>query len=280
MANDLNNATITGRLGKNPILKTSDRGSAYVTFSVASERESNLGGSSVITWVNITLWGADLALPVARRINKGDHVTVVGRIQSSFDREANKSFFGITAEDVQKTNIAGVQEYKDDLNNVAISGRLGRDAKYDLVGPNKDKPMLTFSVANGRETDYSEQTTWIHVVAWGPYARELSSLRSLVKGQHVTIYGSIETHLSDVKPRQIGEAEPLPTLVATKQVQGQIVATRVAINDRSNHKRAAGYGNGAESFSHYSQRSSFDRYTNEMQDDVFGSGSGSNYYLR
>lgn len=276
--NDVNQVSISGRLASQPTLKTTGRGTAYSNFLLVSSRESEQGGYNVDTWVSVTIWGEDIAVPIARRMSKEQHVTVTGRLQASYDKLRGQSFFGITAEDVQRDNFSSEAEAcQDDLNSVTIAGRLGSEAEYRLVGKNNDQPQLTFSIANSRQTDYAkEQTSWIRVVVWGDYARELSKV-NLAKGQHVTVTGRLETRqveqpisAEEAYQRQEQHLEQKPQ----RTTYGQVVASKVSVNDRTSYKRSSGYGDGAESFQHYSQHTSFDRYTGDMQTEVDGTSPG------
>lgn len=264
MANDVNQVVLSGRLGKNPALRTSAKGTPFASFSVANNRQTDFGEQT--SWFNVLVWGQELALPVSRRIAKGQHVTVVGRLETTFNKETGQSYFGLVAEDVQATTNPGKPQ---DINRVTIAGRIGREARFRLVGKNGDKPMLSFSVASSSEDDYNEKTCWVNIVVWGDYARQLSQLK-LTKGQHVTVTGYLETrHLSQSNQEQSENNQA--------QLFGQVVATHVAINDRSSFKRNSGAGNGAQQFAHSSQQTTFDRYTNETQPELAES-MGNNHW--
>jgi single-stranded DNA-binding protein len=238
MANDINAVIISGRLGKNPVLKTSAKGTPFVSFSLANNRQTDFGEQT--SWFNALAWGQELALPVSRRIAKGQHVTIVGQLETTYNKETGQHYFGLVAEDVNLTTNPGKPK---DVNRVTIAGRLGRDAEFKLVGKNADKPMLSFSIANSSEDEYSEKTCWVNVVVWEDYALELSKVK-LTRGQHVTVTGHLET-------RSVSRPDQNQTENIQRQLFGQVVASHIAVNDRSNYKRNSGAGNGAEKFAHY-----------------------------
>lgn len=240
---ELNIITLTGRIGREPQLKQTAKGSSFLSFSLANNRETEFGVQ--LSWFNVKVWGDELARALHGRLGKGDHVTVVGRIDTNYDREAGVSYLNIVAEDVQKNLTASTIK---SLNSVMIAGRLGRDPQYRQVGKAKDRPMLSFSIASSHTDDFTfaERTTWVNIVAWAEEARKLSSLK-LTKGQHVTVRGYLET-------RVVGEGEERKTF-------SQVVVERVEVNDRRGDKRHSGAGNGALPFEHYSQRTTFDRHT-------------------
>jgi single-strand DNA-binding protein len=79
---DLNSLTFSGRLGKDPEVKTVGNGNLMATFSVASTFLSGdefNGWHEETTWLNVVAWG-DNANLVKSQIKKGDHVTLVGRL--------------------------------------------------------------------------------------------------------------------------------------------------------------------------------------------------------
>ena len=243
MANDLNSCTIVGRLGRDPKLGVTGSGRAVCRFSIANNRVSEFGLET--NWFNVSVFG-DLAQTMARRLTKGQLVTVVGQVEVKRDLESGQSYNGIVAEDVQPTKSAPALNHP---NALTISGRLGGEPEYKLVGKSNNRPMLTFSIANSQSNEYSERTTWLRVVVWGEEARRIEKLK-LTKGSHLTVNGSLQS-------RSLGEGPERRNYL-------QLMATRLELNDQRNTKRNSGAGNGAESFSHFSQQTTFDRYTNEL----------------
>ncbi len=244
MANDLNQITVSGRLGRDPKLTVTSNGCPVARFSLAYQGS---GFGQQTSWLNISVFG-DLAAPTARRITKGQHVTVVGRIEAHRSAEG-KYYSGIIAEDVQKNDGPKTRE---NLNLAIVSGRLGRTPEYRLVGKKGDQPMLSFSLAVTHQDSYTweESTTWLNLVAWGEEATRLYQL-NLTKGCHLTGRGRLET-------RSIGEGEE-------RRYYSQVVLESLSVNDYSQIKRSSGQGNGAEPFAHPSQNTTFERYTNEHQ---------------
>jgi single-stranded DNA-binding protein len=123
----------------------------------------------------VTVWG-DLAAPRARQLSKGDFVTVVGRIETRYDATNSIGYLDLIAEDVAKTMPGSASG--GNQNAVTIAGRLGRDAEYRLVAKKQNVPMLTFSIANSRESAGGfERTSWLNVVVWGELATTCRSLK-------------------------------------------------------------------------------------------------------
>lgn len=97
--------TVTGRLGKDPELKTSQAGKEYVRMSVAwQERQKDRTGEWVdgpTVWLSVTAFGRQAGNIVAS-LKKGDHVTVTGRIQPELwsSDQGEQTVFTVTADSV------------------------------------------------------------------------------------------------------------------------------------------------------------------------------------
>lgn len=98
--------TMTGNLTSNPELKFTPQGVARAGFRIAcGERKKNEQGEWVdgdTTFINVTVW-RNLAENVAESLQKGDTVTVIGRLKSRTveDEERGKAtFFDVDATDV------------------------------------------------------------------------------------------------------------------------------------------------------------------------------------
>lgn len=72
----LNSFDFTGRLGKDPELRSLDGGKEVCNFSVAIDRY----GDKPTLWVDVAVWGAGAA-PCAKHLSKGSEVAVHGQIE-------------------------------------------------------------------------------------------------------------------------------------------------------------------------------------------------------
>jgi single-strand DNA-binding protein len=146
-----------------------------------------------------------------------------------------------------------------DVNQLTISGRLGRDPEIKVVG--NGNIMASFSIASTNVTvdelyGVREETTWLNVVAWGDSAQLVRG--RLKKGDHVTLVGRIS-----IRKVETGAGEGAQTRYFT-----QLVLDSYQKNDRSNTKRHSGMGNGAVKGSHPSQSTITDRFDNSLQPEV------------
>lgn len=72
------------------------------------------------------------------------------------------------------------------MNNITISGNLGRDARTNYT--TSGKFVTNFSVAvNDGKKDGQKQTLWVAVVGWGEYFEKVSEY--LKKGTYVIVSG-------------------------------------------------------------------------------------------
>lgn len=83
-----NVVVLTGRLGKNPEVKTTPSGKSVGSFSIAVDR--GYGDKKRAVWVNIEVWNKT-AEAVARLVTAGKRVTVVGELDEETwkDKEGN-----------------------------------------------------------------------------------------------------------------------------------------------------------------------------------------------
>lgn len=70
-------AVVTGKVGREPELRTTGSGKAMSKFSVASSQKK--GEEYVTTWVDVLCF-EEQASQVAERLEKGQRVTVTGRL--------------------------------------------------------------------------------------------------------------------------------------------------------------------------------------------------------
>lgn len=79
-------STVTGNVGKQPELITTKTGKPMVRFSLASTFKKE-GSEPATTWVDVTCFD-EQATVVSERVNKGDRVTVIGRMQlETYDKK-------------------------------------------------------------------------------------------------------------------------------------------------------------------------------------------------
>lgn len=71
-------ATITGNLGRDAEIKTTQSGDTICEFSVASSRRAK-GGKDETTWVKCSLWGKR-GQALSQYLTKGARVAVVGEL--------------------------------------------------------------------------------------------------------------------------------------------------------------------------------------------------------
>lgn len=83
MAGDLNRATLIGRLGKDPTIKTMNSGDKVANFSLATSESWTKNGEKVekTQWHNCVVWGK-LADIVEKYVHKGDKLLIEGAIET------------------------------------------------------------------------------------------------------------------------------------------------------------------------------------------------------
>lgn len=78
----INNATLMGRLTRDPELKTTNNGTSVVSFTIAVDRNyQNGNGERPTDFINITAWGQTAEF-VSRYFQKGDMIALAGKIQT------------------------------------------------------------------------------------------------------------------------------------------------------------------------------------------------------
>ena len=81
MARTINHATLLGRVGADPDLRSTKSGTAVVQLRLVTDRYSKSAeGQSETDWHSVVVWGKT-AEAVARYVRKGDLVHVTGRLQ-------------------------------------------------------------------------------------------------------------------------------------------------------------------------------------------------------
>jgi single-strand DNA-binding protein len=85
----INQATILGRVGRDPEVRATKDGTSVASFSVATS--TSYKGEERTEWHNLVLWGR-LADVARNYVRKGDQVCVIGQIQyrKFTDKEGNE----------------------------------------------------------------------------------------------------------------------------------------------------------------------------------------------
>ena len=94
MAGDLNRATLVGRAGKDPSIKTMNSGDKVANFSIATSESWTKNGEKVekTQWHNIVVWGK-LADIVEKYVKKGDKLLVEGAIETrEYEKDGVKKY--------------------------------------------------------------------------------------------------------------------------------------------------------------------------------------------
>lgn len=88
----MNKTTITGRLGRDPELKTGQTGAEYCTFSVAVDRrKTDKDEEKKTDWFRCVAFGKT-AVFVDKYFKKGDGIEIIGRMENSpyKDKDSDK----------------------------------------------------------------------------------------------------------------------------------------------------------------------------------------------
>ena len=131
----LNQISIIGRLGADPLVGTTESGKDWTRFDVAVNRDyKDAEGNNIPDWFQVTCWGR-LAETTREHLKKGRQVAVTGPLYISkvksdkfFDAEGNAAtmtYLGINADKVH---------YLDSPNQTRESA--------PLVEPGASKPKL------------------------------------------------------------------------------------------------------------------------------------------
>jgi len=93
MAKDLNKVMLIGRLGKDPELKFTEKGTAVCNFSLATGevyRDENGNRVEKTEWHNITAWGK-MAENIKQYLKKGSKIYCEGKLQyDSYEKDGIK----------------------------------------------------------------------------------------------------------------------------------------------------------------------------------------------
>ena len=84
----MNSIIITGRLGRDPELKTAQNGTEYTNFAVAVDRRPEKDGTKKTDWFNCTAFGK-MAAFVTTYFKKGDGIEIRGRMEDDAYQDKN-----------------------------------------------------------------------------------------------------------------------------------------------------------------------------------------------
>lgn len=92
----MNRATLVGRVGKEPEVKTTQSGKEVATFSLAtSERWKDQSGQKQerTSWHNVVCWNPGLIGVIKNYVHKGDQLLVEGSIETrSYEKNGEKRY--------------------------------------------------------------------------------------------------------------------------------------------------------------------------------------------
>lgn len=89
----MKNLTITGRVGKDAEVRTTQAGDKVATFSVAVN--DGYGDNQEAYWFDVSIWGKR-GEKVAQHINKGDSITVTGDLKKR--EKDGRTYLGLRAD--------------------------------------------------------------------------------------------------------------------------------------------------------------------------------------
>ena len=89
---DMNVIIISGRIGKDPELKTGANGTEYTSFSVAVDRRKKQDEEKKTDWFRCKAFG-QTAVFIEKYFKKGDGIEIVGRMENNQykDKETDKT---------------------------------------------------------------------------------------------------------------------------------------------------------------------------------------------
>ncbi len=148
----MNRVLLTGRLTRDPELRTTAGGKAVAQFSVASHEY--VGGKEKPEFHNVVAWDR-LAETCGRYLGKGQQVAIEGRIQTrTWDDEAGKRHWKteIVAASVEMLSGRRRKDYRAETAAQALEAQ----ANADGFSPDASEPIPDdsgFSVAAGEDED-------------------------------------------------------------------------------------------------------------------------------
>lgn len=144
----INKVILVGNVGKDPVVRYFDKGSAKATFPLAtSESYTNQQGETITSteWHNIVLWRA-LAEVAEKTVKKGSQVYIVGKIKtrSYVDKDGNNKYITEILADalmVLDKKPAGQQAGQADSARESISPEINEPPAPYQSSPEDDLPF-------------------------------------------------------------------------------------------------------------------------------------------
>lgn len=144
----MNKVICIGRLGRDPVIRTTSRGTAVASFSVACERDYN--GQKFTDWINVVAWGK-IAEAAGNMLRKGSEALISGRLgtrkytgrdnQTHYITEVTADFVGASIVEFS----ANTQNQKGDFSQFGEqepdSGNPGSPEKAMAGAPQEDIPF-------------------------------------------------------------------------------------------------------------------------------------------
>jgi single-strand DNA-binding protein len=132
MAKGLNKVMLIGRLGKDPELKYTEKGTAYCNFSLATDesyKDENGNKVDRTEWHNIVTW-RKLAEICQQYLKKGSKIFCEGKLQTdSYEKDGIKRYSTkIVMTDMSMLDSKGATEkVSDEVNKTAETGPAEED---------------------------------------------------------------------------------------------------------------------------------------------------------
>ena len=144
----INKVILVGNVGKDPVVRYFDKGTAKATFPLAtSESYTNQQGETITSteWHNIVLWRA-LAEVAEKTVKKGSQVYIVGKIKtrSYVDKDGNNKYITEILADtlmVLDKKPAGQPVSQADTATEAISPEINEPPAPYQSSPEDDLPF-------------------------------------------------------------------------------------------------------------------------------------------
>jgi single-strand DNA-binding protein len=132
MAKGLNKVMLIGRLGKDPELKYTEKGTAYCNFSLATDesyKDENGNKVDRTEWHNIVTW-RKLAEICQQYLKKGSKIFCEGKLQTdSYEKDGIKRYSTkIVMTDMSMLDSKGATEkVSDEVNKTSETGSAEED---------------------------------------------------------------------------------------------------------------------------------------------------------
>ncbi len=141
MANNVNAVTVSGNTTRDPELRETKGGTPVCNLGIAVNRSrKDAEGEYIdeVSFFDVTVWGNYGSL-VARKVKKGDHITVQGRLEQQRWEDAEtgskRSKVILIAEQIDG---AAMYRSKDEDADVSPTAAPASDAPADSVAPSGD----------------------------------------------------------------------------------------------------------------------------------------------